>query len=156
MTINHSLYKIKWNMSHSLNQKSASLKKTFGSLSISERYDLIISMGKSLPDYPKELKTSDKIVPGCQSILYLDGQLASGKLTFLAHGDALISLGLAALLISLYSGESPETILTCPPTVIQELGIASSLSLTRSNGFLHIHLRMKQIALQTLTSKKSK
>ena len=62
----------------------------------------------------------------------------------------LISL---LLLSEIYASETPETILTVPPNVIQELGIASSLSLNRSNGFAHIHLKMKQIALEFLTNK---
>lgn len=141
-------------MSASLKEKSESLKKVLTPLSVNERYEALIQMGKSLKKYPDELKTPDQIVPGCQSILYLNGELIDGKVIFSASADALISSGLAALLISLYSGESPETILTEPPTIIQELGIPTSLSLNRSNGFAHIHLRMKQIALAAATQSK--
>ena len=140
-------------MSASLKKKSKTLKKTFGPLSVSERYDALIQMGKTLKIYPDELKTSDRMVPSCQSILYLNGELIEGRVIFSASAEALISAGLAALLISLYSGESAEIILTEPPSIIQELGITTSLSLNRSNGFAHIHLKMKQIALQLLTQK---
>lgn len=153
MTINHFLYKIQNVMTNSLKEKSGNLKKIFAPLSQNQRYEELIRMGQMLAPYPDEFKTTDRLVSGCQSILYLDGKLIDGKMVFSAHADALISRGLAALLISLYSGEAPEIVLTEPPSIIEELGITTSLSLNRSNGFAHIHLKMKQIALNFLTAK---
>ena len=73
-----------------------------------------------------------------------------GKLYFQAESDALISKGLAALLIAVYSGESPEAILKCPPSYLEEIGITASLTPNRANGLYSIHLRMKQEALKAL------
>ena len=132
-------------------KKCEEIKKKFEPLSLEQRYQTLMEMGRALPPFPEELKTPDRIVKGCQSILYLNGTLKDGKIYFEAHADALISAGLAALLIAAYSGETPETILKCPPTFISELGIATSLSPGRSNGLAHIHLRMKQDALKIFT-----
>ena len=115
-----------------------------------ERYSVLIKMGRELPSYPHELKTPDKIVPGCQSILYLHASLKDGKVLFQAASDALISAGLAALLLSVYNGETAQTILTTPPDFITKLHITASLSPNRSNGLAQIHLRMKQLALSFL------
>ena len=131
-------------------EKAEGLKKKFSLLTTDERYQLLIQMGQKLSPFPEEYRTPDRIVPGCQSTLYLLSTLSDGKLYFKAQADALISAGLAALLIAAYSGESPETILTCPPDFITELGITASLSLNRSNGLANIHLRMKQEALKNL------
>lgn len=137
-------------MSESFQKKCEELKKFFAPQSTEERYKTLIEMGRKLPPYPEQHKTVDRIVPGCQSTLYLRATLKDGKLFFEAHSDALISAGLAALLINVYSGETPETILKCPPSFIQELGINSSLSLNRSNGLANIHLKMKQQALASI------
>lgn len=130
--------------------ETALIKEKFSSLKTpEERYTLLIDLGRKLPPYPAELRTPDRIVSGCQSILYLSATLQDNKLFFSATSDALISAGLAALLIQAYSGSSPETILRNPPTFLQEIGIFASLSPNRSNGLAHIYLRMKQEALKT-------
>jgi cysteine desulfuration protein SufE len=139
-------------MSDSFQKKCEDTKKIFTSLSTEEKYKTLMAMGKKLPSYPEALKTSERIVPGCQSLLYLSSTLQDGKLYFNAHTDALISAGLAALLISVYSGESPETILKEEPRFLQELGLASVLSLNRSNGLANIYLKIKKEALAALVN----
>ena len=109
-----------------------------------------MELGKSLPPLAQEHKTEGKLVRGCQSRLYLHAELRNGNMFFSAEADALISAGLAALLIEVYNGEAPETVLKRPPDFLQELGIESSLSPNRSNGLSHIHLRMKQESLKFL------
>lgn len=98
-------------------------------------------------------KTSERIVSGCQSIVYLSTKMDQGKIYFNAFSEALISAGLAALLIQTYNGEDPAVLIKCPPTFLQELDITSSLSPARSNGLANIYLRMQQEALKTFTLK---
>lgn len=152
MTINCRRAKIAAKMKENFEKKVAEIKKIFAPLSTEQKYLKLIEMGRSLPPFPPEQKTNERLVRGCQSELYLDAEFREGKLFFHAHSDALISAGLAALLIAAYSGEAPETILTSPPTFLTELGITASLSPSRSNGLAHIHLRMKQEALQTFSN----
>jgi cysteine desulfuration protein SufE len=138
-------------MSETFKQKSDDIVKKISSLPVGEeRYSILIKMGRSLPFYPEELKTSDKRVRGCQSILYLHASLKDGKIFFQAASDALISAGLAALLLSVYNEETAQTILTQPPDFLTKLQIQASLSPNRSNGLVQIHLRMKQLALSFL------
>lgn len=115
-----------------------------------QKYEKIIEFGRELPAYPAEYKTSDCLVKGCQGIMYLHTQLKDGKIFFEAHSDALISAGLAALLLAIYNGEPPEAVLACPPKVLEELGIHGSLSPGRSNGLSSLLQRMKQDALNFL------
>ena len=140
-------------MSETFLNKSVAIKKKFADLSSPEdRYNLLIEMGRALPPLSADLKNSENLVSGCQSILYLSARLQNDLLYFDASSDALISSGLAALLISVYSGESPETILREPPQFLADLGIHASLSPNRSNGLSHIHLRMKQEAVKFFMS----
>ncbi len=138
-------------MSETFQKKSDWIKEKFAHLASSEdRYHALIKMGRDLSSFPDELKIPENLVAGCQSNLYLATQFDNGALYFKAASDALISAGLAALLISVYSGESPETILKQPPQFLADLGIQASLSQNRSNGLSSIHLRMKQEALKSL------
>jgi cysteine desulfuration protein SufE len=135
----------------SFSQKILTLCEHFSTCTTAdERYRLLIDLGRTLSPYPPSLKTASFQVPGCQSVLYLSSRFEKGKIFFEATADALISAGLAALLIRAYSGESPETVLHEPPTFLAELGILGSLTPSRSNGLAHIHQRMKKDALQAL------
>lgn len=139
-------------MDQHFSERVETLKKNFKTLSSAEeRYAHIIELGRSLPSYPNALKVEEKRVPGCQSVLYLSSFVEKGKLIFRAECDALISLGLAALLISVYSGLEPKEIVLNPPLFLKELGIFSSLSPNRSNGLVNIYHRMKIDALKELS-----
>lgn len=132
-------------------QKQEELKKLFLSCPSKEaRYYKIIELGKTLENLPPLYKTEENIVAGCQSIVYLHSIFFDNRMRFFASSDALISAGLAALLIKIYDHESPETVLKCPPLFIDEIGLIASLSPSRSNGFASIYLRMKQEALNCL------
>lgn len=119
-------------------------------LSQQDRYQRIIELGRQLPPMPLEYRTDENIVKGCQSIVYLYSEIQDGKIFYQAHSEALISAGLAALLIKAYSGESPEVIIKSKPTFLEELQILGSLSPSRSNGLANMFLRMQQDSLKFL------
>lgn len=130
-------------------QKQESLKKTFLSCSsVEERYKKIIELGSTLSVFDPSLKTSKHRIHGCQSEMFLHTQYKDSLLIFQADSDALISKGLAVLLISVYSYEPPEVVLTCPPNYLSDLSIPQSLSPSRSNGLSSLFLRMKQEAIK--------
>lgn len=114
------------------------------------KYEKIIELGRTLPCFPNELKTEDRLVSGCQSQMYLHASFAEGRMHFHAYSEALISAGLAALLLAVYHDEPPEVILSCPPQFLEDLGIHGSLSPSRSNGLASLFLRMKREATKFL------
>lgn len=134
-------------------QKQEKIKLEFSQCKdLDAKYNKIIELGRGLPQLDIAHKIPQNLVSGCQSTMYLHSRLENGLVIFEAVSDALISAGLASLLLSVYSGESPEVILKCPPTYIQDLGIAASLTPNRANGMFSIHLRMKQDALKLMMS----
>lgn len=129
--------------------KQEEIKRLFAACpSLEEKYEQIIAMGKKNPPVPADYKVPENLVAGCQSQMYLKTILENGVLRFYAESDALISSGLAAILISVYNEEPPEVVLKCPPTYLEELGVQASLTPNRSNGLYSIHLKMKQDALK--------
>ena len=136
-----------------IEKKIAHLKEIFAGLTTNEeKVCYLLELGRSLQPLPAEGRIAANQVSGCQSILFLSSYMSDGKLFFDAHADALLSAGLAALLIAVYSGETPQTILQTPPAFLSDLGIFGSLTLSRSNGLAHIHQRMKKDALKFLLS----
>lgn len=144
--LNPFLTKIDRAMTQNFIARTEGIKKKFQSLQTPEKkYEYLIELGKKLPPYPSELKTENRIVPGCQSILYLDAQIKENRIYFQIDCDALISKGLGALLIEIYNGLSPQEILLNPPLFLKELGILTSLSPHRSNGLASIYEKMKKL-----------
>lgn len=130
-------------------KKQQQVKDLFASCPSEEKkYEKIIELGRALPPISLQEKIPENLVQGCQSTMYLKSTLENGKVSFTADSDALISAGLAAVLLQVYEGETPETILKCPPDYLEELGISASLTPNRANGLYSIHLRMKQDALK--------
>lgn len=111
-----------------------------------ERYQYLIDLGRKLPPYPDALKTDERQVSGCQSLVWLDVQGDARRLDFRAISDSSIVSGLIALLLRVYSGRSAAEILATEPRFIDAIGLARHLSPTRSNGLAAMLARIKQAA----------
>lgn len=110
-------------------------------------YQAIITLGKTSP-YRKiwDFKEDEK-VHGCQSLMYVRITKDSNRFYFDFYSDALISQGLAALLIHFYHGKTAKEILTTPPLFLKELNLTHLLSMGRSNGLEALYKKMIQLTL---------
>ena len=113
-----------------------------------DKYEYLIELGKSLKDYPETSKTDDKLIKGCQSRVWLDHKIEDGKVVFNADSDAIITKGIISLLIGLYSGRSPQEILSSDFSLVEKIGLKENLSPTRANGLVSRIGKIKEIALQ--------
>ncbi|MBX3688138.1 SufE family protein [Dokdonella sp.] len=111
-----------------------------------ERYQYLIDLGRKLPPYPEALKTEERQVSGCQSLVWLDVQGDAQRLDFRAISDSSIVSGLIALLLRVYSGRPAAEILATQPRFIEAIGLARHLSPTRSNGLAAMLARIQQAA----------
>ncbi len=115
-----------------------------------ERYKYIIDLGRALPPMDEGVKTEDNKVRGCQSQVWLFGDLKNGHVQFQADSDAMIVRGLAALILRFYSDRTPDEILAAEPEFIEKIGMSEHLSMTRANG---LRAMVKQIKLYALAYK---
>lgn len=111
-----------------------------------DKYEYLIELGKALEAYPEEEKTEDKLIKGCQSRVWLDYELKDGKLYFRADSDAIITKGIISLLISVYSGRTPEEIAADDFGFVNEIGLRENLSPTRANGLVSMIETIKNAA----------
>ena len=111
-----------------------------------DKYEYLIELGKSLTDYPEAAKTDDRLIKGCQSRVWLDYKVEEGKIIFNADSDAIITKGIISLLIGLYSGRTPQEILSSDFSVVEKIGLKENLSPTRANGLVSMIAKIKQIA----------
>jgi cysteine desulfuration protein SufE len=112
-----------------------------------EKYEYIIELGKDLPLIDEQYKKPENVIKGCQSTVWLHSALEGGKVVYTADADAIITKGLIALMVSVLSGESPDTIINADLNFIKEIGLQEHLSPTRSNGLLAMVKQMKLEAL---------
>ncbi len=111
-----------------------------------DKYEYLIELGKSLKDYPEDAKIDDKLIKGCQSRVWLDYKLEDGMVVFNADSDAIITKGIISLLIGLYSGRTPQEILSSDFSVVEKIGLKENLSPTRANGLVSMIAKIRQIA----------
>ena len=112
-----------------------------------QRYEFIIDLGKSLPLIEEQYKTEDNIIQGCQSKVWVHGELADDKIVFTADSDAILTKGIIAILIRVFSNQNPADILDANTDFIDEIGLKEHLSPTRANGLVSMIKQIKMYAL---------
>ncbi|TGK04922.1 SufE family protein [Leptospira semungkisensis] len=99
-----------------------------------ERYQMLIEIGDELPPLSSELKTEDRLVPGCQSRVWVVPEEKEGKLFIQADSDSAITKGMIALLLRVFSGRTREEISSASLDFLKEIGLDKHLSMSRRNG----------------------
>lgn len=112
-----------------------------------QRYEYIIELGKNLPLIKEELKTDENIIKGCQSKVWLQGEQQGDKVVFTADSDAILTKGIIAILIRVFSNQKPADILEADMDFIDEIGLKEHLSATRANGLVSMIKNIKMYAL---------
>ena len=112
-----------------------------------DRYALLIEIGKELAEMPSEYKTDQNLISGCQSNVWFHAEFKEGKIYFTADSDAVITKGIAALLIRVLSERTPKEILETDLYFIKKTGLQQHLSPTRSNGLLSMIKQLKLYAM---------
>ena len=112
-----------------------------------ERYEYIIDLGKSLPIIDAQYKLDENLINGCQSKVWLYSELENDTIKFTADSDAILTKGIVALLLRVYSGQKPTDILTAESGFIDEIGLKEHLSPTRANGLVSMLRQIKYYAL---------
>lgn len=112
-----------------------------------DRYQHMIDLGKSLPIIADEHKTEENIIKGCQSKVWLQGEKHDDKIVFTADSDAILTKGIIAILIRVFSHQTPTEILNANMDFIDQIGLKEHLSATRANGLVSMIKNIKMYAL---------
>ena len=112
-----------------------------------ERYQYVIDLGKTLPLIDEKYKTEENIIKGCQSKVWVHGEMQDDKIVFTADSDAILTKGIIAILIRTFSKQTPSEILEADTKFIDEIGLKDHLSPTRANGLVSMIKQIKMYAL---------
>jgi len=112
-----------------------------------DRYEYLIELSKDLEPLDPKYKTTEYLITGCQSRVWLMAEMQEDRVVYLAETDAIITKGIIALLVRVLSGQKPEDIIHADLYFIDRVGLRQNLSPTRSNGLLSMVKQMKLYAL---------
>lgn len=118
-----------------------------------DKYNVLIDMGKDLPAIDARFRTTEYLIEGCQSKVWLHPEYNGEKIRFTADSDAIITKGIAGLLLKVLSDRTPDEIIGADLYFIDKIGLKQNLSPTRSNGLLSM---IKQIKLYAMAFKAGK
>ena len=112
-----------------------------------QRYEYMIELGKSLPLIDEKYKIEENLIKGCQSKVWVHAELDGDRLLFTADSDAIITKGIVAILIRVFSDQHPSQIIEANTQFIDEIGLKEHLSPTRANGLVSMIKQLKMYAL---------
>ena len=92
-------------------------------------------------------KIEENVVKGCQSKVWLTASTKNDKVFFLADSNTAITKGLVSLLIRIFNGQTPDSILDADLYFMRKIGMERFIGTQRSNGFAAMIKQMKLYAL---------
>lgn len=111
-----------------------------------QRARLLMQWGERLPPLSDTDKCDANLVSGCESQVWLIGELHDGCWQFSANSDARLIRGLVALLLVRVNGLSAQALHQVDlPGWFNQLGLSRQLSPSRSNGLNAVLQRMFEL-----------
>ena len=123
-----------------------------------DRYRYVIELGRTLEPMPEAEHSPENKVQGCVSQVWLSKRMdrSGGQapvLKYRGDSDAHIVRGLIAILLTVYSGRTPQEILATDATsVFDEFGFREHLTPQRSNGLRAMVERIRADARSALAT----
>ena len=124
-----------------MREQAAQIIEEFSFLnSWEEKYEYLIGLGAEISELDRfnvldsSLKVDENLMRGCQSKVWLISKYNNGKLYFYGDSDALITKGLVALVLRLYSNATAGEIINAELDVFKKIGLKKHLSMNRANG----------------------
>lgn len=112
-----------------------------------DKYNYLIDMGKTIPIIDPKYKTESNLISGCQSRVWLHAIYENERISFTADSDAVITKGIANLLIRVMNNQTVDEVLNAEFDFVEKIGLKEHLSPTRSNGLMSMIKQMKLYAL---------
>jgi len=123
-----------------------------------DRYRYVIELGRTLEPMSEVEHSAANKVQGCASQVWLSKRIDRNNgnepvLNYLGDSDAHIVRGLIAILLTLYSGHTPQQILSTDAiALLDEFGFREHLTPQRSNGLRSMVERIRSDARQVLAT----
>lgn len=111
-----------------------------------ERLAAVVDDARKMPPLNDSERTEANRVKGCISQAWIAADLRGGRCSFRADADSPLVRGLLKLMCDLYTGATPDEVVTVEPVLFEELGLARNLSPTRLNGLRSVRAKIREFA----------
>ncbi len=111
-----------------------------------DKYEYLIALGRDLPPLPREYRTDEYAISGCQSAVWIVATPDGDWLRLAADSDALITKGILALLLRVLNDQPAHKIADADLYFIEKTGLGPNLSPSRANGLAAIVKHIKNCA----------
>lgn len=124
-----------------------------------ERLRFLLQLGRQLEPLDESEQIEENLVRGCMSSVWLvcepkeegSGSDRETTLHFRGRSDAQIVSGLVAIVLSRYSGLTPEAILSVDAdSLLEGFGLQAQLSPGRRNGLAAMVAKIRRFAIEAM------
>ncbi|MDD2529635.1 MAG: SufE family protein [Bacteroidales bacterium] len=119
-----------------------------------DKYNYLIELGRDCPIIDDKDKVEANLIKGCQSRVWVNAELIDGKMDIKADSDAVITKGIITLLLRIFNNQTPKDVYESEVFFIEQIGLSTHLSPTRSNGLLAMVKQIKLYALAFMSISK--
>lgn len=110
-------------------------------------YQKLINYGISVESVDIKYKNEDSVIPGCQNKVWISGTKNENNLVnYVYDSDSTIIRGIIYLIMSVVDKRTPQEIIDCKLTFIEDIGLADQISNLRGNGLQLILDKIYNIA----------
>ncbi|WP_418179214.1 SufE family protein [Aliarcobacter lanthieri] len=113
------------------------------------KYEYIIDLGKKLPPFDDKNKTTQNIVHGCTSQVWLICEKKDDKLFFYGTSDAIIVKGLVYIILDIFSNSTIAELKEVDMDIIRELNLSEVITPNRQSGVIGMIKKIKEYALNS-------
>ncbi len=110
-------------------------------LSLLEGTDILtylVELAKKATTLPEELRTEDRLIPGCISKIWVDVGLVEDKIKVYYDSDAMIPKGIATIVCDIFTDCTKEEARTFTEQDLQKLGFVQLVTPQRRNGLYNL------------------
>ncbi len=111
-----------------------------------ERLQALVSRRLRIVDVEEAERTEENLVRGCNSRVWIVGEVVNGRMRLRMTSESALVRGLAAVMVELCEGRSPQEILEWQPVWSVRLGLDRLVSGTRREGMERILERLRELA----------
>ena len=87
-----------------------------------DRLTYLVELAKKATTLPEELRTEDRLIPGCISKIWVDVGLVEDKIKVYYDSDAMIPKGIATIVCDIFTDCTKEEARTFTEQDLQKLG----------------------------------
>jgi cysteine desulfuration protein SufE len=146
-------------ISKSSHNRLAEIAEEFAELDLHERLQLLLDFARSLPPLPDEYQrlrdASEGRVHECMTPVYLWVEIQDDRV--LVHADvaeeAPTVKGLVAILVDVFSGATPQEVVSVRPNLLTRLGLLDAIGMARLRGLSAIEGRIQRAVAEGLAKK---